>query len=346
MNARGAPLLHVPVADEDLVRRIEIEDPHHIPLIVLCIAPCRSGTTASLRVYAESGVGAYSQPIKGILRHLAKGKPAECCTWRIPAADYLYVKETSGPFNERESTLDPLAIMRRVLRRTAAEATSDDTDDLATHALELARKRLHVVIMGREPHDTWHSWEAAFHQVLKGVTPEERWYYAITRATLFRCFILAFHNVEAIRLAAQRSGISLTHYVAEANAHSERAFQALFDRIGWRVSPKTSGWTSRSVLGGHASKVVLTVDHSTQHRAGLFDKVNASTGLRFAQGRGQQLTSHDRAAIIQAGLPDIYERWRRATEEDLQLHISPNGRRYSTSHTRSPKPGDRATERA
>src|SRR5438270_13871686 len=111
----------VQVANQDVLRHIQVEDPSHIPLIVLAIAPCRSGTTASLRVYAESGILAYSQPIKGILRHLAKGKPAgRLCTWRIPAEDYLYIKETSGPFNEQESTLDPLRVIGGVFKRIAS----------------------------------------------------------------------------------------------------------------------------------------------------------------------------------------------------------------------------------
>lgn len=295
------------VATDDLLGCVGFENSRRMPKIILSIGPCRSGTNVSLRLYAEVGIPAFNQPLKGIFRHLAKGKNPESCHWIVPEGDFVYVKETTGPFSSEESLINPLDLVIQLAERTA------DERPLA--------ERLHVVVMGRQPFDTWYSWDEAYFNLLPGISSEEFWYYDLSPQTRFEFFISAYKQVESLRRQSLRAGVPVTHYVAEANRQPERAVGALFRSLGIHAAPKLSRWSEASTLGRTDSRAFLSPDHDTQIRARMFEKVNESTGIKFMEGRGDRLAPELHEAISSAGLCEIYDEWRRATETDLDISI-------------------------
>ena len=243
------------VSHEDILGRVRFADPGCRLRVILAIGPCRSGTTAMLRVFAESGIPAYSQPLKGILRHLAKGKPASQCGWELPAVPYVFVKETNGPFGLAESTLDFLQLYIDLLAsRRGHAASAEGRNQLGD--------RLHVVIMGRDPFDTWYSWQDTFQRLTASLSGSEAGYYRMSPADLLESFVTSYHNVERLRAKAIAMSVPLTHYVLTANRTPQAATTALFRRIGLESAPRTDSWGSGSRIGSPDSLVFLTADHT------------------------------------------------------------------------------------
>lgn len=307
------------VSSNEILDQVVVENPDQLPCIILSVGPCRSGTNASLRVYAEAGISAYNQPFKGILRHLSKDRPRENCGFTIPAEPFVYLKETTGPFGCEECSLNAIELLSALFTRILSHRFSEEALDAAVRSI--LRSKVHVVVMGREPNDTWYSWDEAYYKLLKGVSEDERWYYELPVGMRFEFFISAYKQVEHLRQLALGMGIPVTHYVAEANREPDKAVTALFNRIGIPVAPNLTNWSQTSCLGVPGSRSILSSDHATQVRACMFDKVNDSEGIQFFPGRGNKLSYPIKKAIESAGLGKIFEGWRMSTESDLGLTI-------------------------
>lgn len=308
---------HPYVQIDDIVDRIVLGPHVEVPRIVLGIGPVRSGTTASLRVYGESGIPAYSQPIKSIFRHLAKRKPPQECGWVIPNAACIYIKETLGLFNPDECMLNPLEVMLRVIQRRLRTMMSES--EVVSESLRLLARQVHIVVLGRHPFDSWYSTTVTYRKLMEQVTPEERWYYENTFDAVLENYMLAYRQVENLRWSAHYLGIPTSHYVAEANTVAEAAYRRLFERIGLTTTPAVRGWTGQSYLGANESFVTISRDQETQQRAGLFDRVNRSYGIKFEPGLGAIVPPSIKNAIVDAGLVQIYERWLHNTKVELGI---------------------------
>jgi hypothetical protein len=105
--------------------------------IIMGIGPCRVGTKAQLFTMAASGYDAFEQPMKAAYRCL--GHDVEPEPFR-PSDPISYLKETIGPYTPGESLFNPLSILRR--------ATGPSW----------CQNQLDIVILLRDPYDTWHSW--------------------------------------------------------------------------------------------------------------------------------------------------------------------------------------------
>ncbi len=109
-------------------------DAQAIPEIILSISPCRSGTTALLRVFGSAGLESHYQPLKNILRWRMQGEEMR---WGLPRAARLYLKETLGPYTLQEAQFDPLAALLQA---------------------GVPAGRLRVFVAGRVPLNCWASW--------------------------------------------------------------------------------------------------------------------------------------------------------------------------------------------
>lgn len=113
--------------------------PRECPDIILAVAPCRSGTTAQLRVFAQNGIPAIYQPIKAILRGIMAG---EKNYFVIPTdTDRLFIKETLGPYTKGESTINPLEVLLEA---------------------GVSTKKISIITMMREPLSDVSSWIEQF----------------------------------------------------------------------------------------------------------------------------------------------------------------------------------------
>lgn len=315
-NFESSKLQRRAVLPEQILSRIVIGQGFEIPNIILAIAPCRSGTTAMLRVFAQSGIPAVSQPFKTIHRQLAKGQINESTTWSVPPASRMFIKETIGPFGEGESTINILNLVVQLF------ASFKPLDCQEVDALALARKHLHIIIMGRHPLDTWHSWVRTFEDFHTVEGLQNGWYYQMSRSELLTNFLLSYQSTEQMALYAERCGIPLSYYVYEANLEASKAMTALFLRLGIRETPQTNGWGSQSLLGHPGSLVSLPGDHSTQFTTGIFRKVNNSSGLVYFAGSASQLPTNEKMAITEAGIEQIYEKWRYLTFQNIRIKPS------------------------
>ncbi len=314
----SSPQAPQPVSIERIIERIHVDGRSPIPSMVLCLGPCRSGTTAILRLIAESGVKSYSQPIKGILRHLAKGTLDSRCDWFVPNCSWICLKETSGPFNRAESTLDYLKVLSEVYSHSLPEGFRERGQ--RDSSIAWMRANLHVVVIGREVHDTWVSWREAHRRVMKHVEATERWYYETSDDGLFDNFVSAFQSVERMRQTALESSIPVTHYVSELNAQPVAASVALFRRIGLPFEPTSLGWTKQFSFD-NSDDMILSHDHALQVQSGLFDRVKNSQGLTYFPGRGAELDRAERTRIAAASVQSIYENWRVCAQRDLGIDL-------------------------
>jgi len=306
------------VSIEHILDRITFNETH-LPKIVMAIGVVRTGTTASLRLFGESGIRAYSQPIKSIMRHLAQGKAKDECGWIIPNDEIIYIKETLGNANPVESMLPLLDTIYALFTRFLVDKVPSDA--LHHQTVNLMREKLHLVIMGRHPFDTWYSTEQTFLNLMNVASEDDRWYYGHALDAEFDYFILAYRHVEQLRFLAQQKGIPVTHYVYEANIDPEKAISNLFQRIGIHQKPKVSGWTNKSMIGLEDSYVVLEQTQKFQKVGGIFEKVNNSDGIQYFSGKGKELSIQMKSALKQAGLIEIYQTWRSHTEKELEIRI-------------------------
>jgi hypothetical protein len=282
---------------------------------VLAIGPCRCGTTAFLRVFAESGMTAFSQPLKGIHRHLAKGRPSEGAEWVVPSDPWFFMKETTGPFSRAEANIDFLTLCVRILASFEPKPLTEAA------ILARARAHLHVIVMARWPLDAWQSWKASFENMHAKLDSEENRFYCVSRAELMETFLLAYENIDRMADEALRCRIPVSYYMTEANLEPVQTMATLFKRIGIPAIPRVNGWGDESLIGAKSSRVVLDVDHMAHLMTGMFDVVNGSTSLDYRAGLGHLVDENERRIIANRGIFDIYDRFRLCCEETLGFKI-------------------------
>lgn len=161
--------------------------------VVLCVSPCRSGSTAILRVVGAAGVDSYYQPMKTVLRWQSVGKPIHL------KLDYktnpIYIKETLGPYNKEECSLDPIK-------------------SLLENGIQ--PNNLILITLGRHPTKTWASWQKVWG----------------SKANLGN-LNLAYSNVEKIRLNANT--LFIKNFVVTYEAFKEHRYQVfckIFQALG------------------------------------------------------------------------------------------------------------------
>lgn len=307
------------VSTEELLENMHFADIDRLPTFILAVGPVRSATTVTLRVFGESGIPAYSQPIKSLFRQLAKGLPGKSCSWLIPAADHVYLKETLGIFNAEESSINSIHILHTLINRSLA--TIYQGDELGKISLETLRRKVHVIIMGRHPFDTWYSVGKTYTRLMREVSEAERWYYETSAAELLDNFIFAYRWVARLEEYALQTGVPLTHFVAAANQQATEAWAALFKRLSIKSPPVVEGWTAKSLLGETGTNATTSYEQQTQQRAGIFDRVNRSTRIEVIPGLGDRLSTSTKETIRNARLLDIYDGWREKCEAELNIDL-------------------------
>lgn len=281
------------VSQEDLVRRVSL--PRALPTIFLLVGPCRSGTTAQAKVFRAAGILAHHQPLKSVLRCLLQGQDE---TYTLPEVPRLLLRETLGPYTLAESSFDPLAILLEA---------------------GVPREKVQVILMVREPLSTLTSWME---------------YFSSRRAgqILVRNCIEAYRNIQRIQQEALSDGLVALHYVYEAlrDADPASVSQALFSRLGiplvyreldWHTLAPFASTDEHATLPGEPAVYTLpgiqTVRHQEAEASGLVYTARAATAI------DQAITFQDVAHLSEAGVPEIYEAFRKQTENDLRIAVRP-----------------------
>lgn len=286
---------------KQLARKISV--PRDCPDIIVAVGPCRSGTTAQLRVFAQASVDAYYQPIKAILRDLEHGKES---SFTIPRST-LFIKETVGPYTQDESTLDPVQILLEA---------------------GVPKERLHVVAMMREPLATIASW-------MRVSAAVEEFFTSAEAETLIKNAITTYATVNEIAERCQKQGIATTVFVQESlrDNSPEIVVKHLLERVGLPFSSRSvRGWNGLAEMGAPRSRITFFPRESAPYQdvgsALIHEKVTESDGLRFfPKSPGsvdRNLTAIQVEQLEKGGVFSLYERFRRACQKDLRLAIAPS----------------------
>lgn len=256
-----------PLSPADLASFIRFTDP---PPLFLLIAPCRSGTTAMLRVFGALNMPAYFQPLKNILRwQLVGGSWA----WEIPAGRPVFAKETLGPYTLAEATFNPLELL---------------------HTAGYPLDKIHLILQMRHPYPTWASWQ--------------QWWHGKTSFDLFQqtYFTAEAIRQQALELGLNPY---LFIYEKFQQAPPAEVIQQFLGRLNLPYTPHTTQhWDKLPPFGSPESWIVLPEEPPTFITDHIHDPVHQATELKYVPGRFN-LPPADVEAIQTAGLLTLYQKW-------------------------------------
>lgn len=269
---------------QEIIDRVQVGDPDLLPEILLSISPCRSGTTALLRVFGASGIQSHYQELKNILRWRMQGREI---SWQIPKnIEILYLKETLGPYTQTEALFNPLEVLLKA--------------GLPDH-------KLRIFIVGREPLQTWASWFS--------------WWHAVTNVDIF---IQAFQTTAQIYQQAVREGFEVGSFVYEAFREygTSTAIRHLLESLGVTYHPAAiQEWRSLADFGSRASNVVFPNEPPEFEVPNLHASIENANELKYL-GRDQdirQLDPDDVEKIKDSGVQEIYQEWEQDCYQKLGL---------------------------
>ncbi len=233
------------VSLDEVVRRVHVGDPAYLPRLILCVSPCRSGSTILLRVFGAVGVESHYQELKNILRWRMQGGEM---AWHIPQRPgaTLFLKETLGPYTETEARFDPLDVLLRA---------------------GFPAEKLHLLVLGRAVSDTWASWLA--------------WWRGRTN---FHILTLAYRTTDGIRRRAIEMGLPVTTFVYEAlrDHPAKRVIAQLFARLHVPFAPvAVEGWHALPRFGSPASHVVFPQEPPAFQVPGLHSRPENADALTY-----------------------------------------------------------------
>lgn len=273
------------VSPQQISSNIVLEDPAEAPNIILSVSPCRSGTSALGRVFSAAGVLSYYQQLKTILRWKMQGKDIY---WKVPCLPHtnIFLKETLGPYTEVEALFNPLNILLGV---------------------GYPPEKLHIQIFVRHPLNTWVSWD--------------KWWNG---ATSIDNFIKAYITTEKVREQAEREGIPVTTVVYEALKYYDAGsvMKRVFGRFGIPYSSiAVKGWQTLPEFGTPESLICYPEKPPVFNVPGILDAAKRADEFVYSSKDSDVCCLDENAVhqIEEAGLTDIYEKWKRECERHLGL---------------------------
>lgn len=264
-----------PVDFSQVFERIRIQDAETAAPLILCISPCRSGSTVLLRVFGASGIPSYYQPWKNILRWAMQGGER---SWEFPVgATPIFVKETIGPYTRIETEFNPFDLVQ---------------------AIGYPPEKLRLMLVARDPLQTWSSWQSLW-----------------GAKTNFEIFLAAFEQVEAIRQQIEAAGLPLVHFVYESvrDYGAEAAIRNMFMQLGLPfTSQAVTGWFDLPPFGRDGSNIFYPDEPEAFSVENIHEKVETADRLEYfarvepLPGMTPELATRLRASPVQGW----YESWR------------------------------------
>lgn len=267
------------ITTEHVARRISF-DPDAAPTIYLAVAPCRSGTTAQLRPFAQRGIDAHYQPLKAIERRLMHRDTSAVFT--IPSSkekEAILIKETIGPYTQTESQFNPL--------------------DALLHAGYPAEK-IKLLVEMRDPLNTLASWMENFSHIT-------------SRDALTANFITSVQTVSGIYESANTQGIETVPFVYESlrDNKPENALASLLGELGVSapVIPEIN-----------VNDYIFFAEEPAMYSPPrLHEKFKEEESLKYfpksEKSLKREISAQQRRALINAGIPTFYEKLRSDTNE-------------------------------
>jgi hypothetical protein len=264
-----------PVELSQVFKRIRMQDAETVAPLILCISPCRSGSTVLLRVFGASGIPSYYQPWKNVLRWAMQGGEH---FWDFPSGPTpIFIKETIGPYTRIETEFNPFDLVQ---------------------AVGYPVEKLRLMLVARDPLQTWASWQSLW-----------------GKKTRFELFLAAFERVESIRQQIKAAGLPLVHFIYESvrDYGAETAIRNMFMQLGLPfISQAVRGWFDLPPFGREGSNIFYPQEPEAFWVENIHEKVETADGLEYfarpepLPGITPELVARLRASPIQ----DWYEAWR------------------------------------
>ncbi|PWH16235.1 MAG: hypothetical protein DDG60_04315 [Anaerolineae bacterium] len=265
-----------PVDWRQVFLRVRFENAETVAPLILCISPCRSGSTVLLRVFGASGIPSFYQPWKNVLRWAMQGVE---WFWDFPTGSTpVFVKETIGPYTLTETKFNPFELVQ---------------------AIHYPLHKLRLMLVARDPLQTWVSWQTLWGE-----------------KTRFEIFYAAFEQVETIRRQIQSAGLPLVHFVYEAvrDYGAESAIRGLFAQLGLPFTRQAiTGWFSLPPFGEDGSNIFYPQEPPVFSVPNIHEKVETADSLEFfARSEPFAGVPVDQVDQIRhSELQTWYETWRR-----------------------------------
>lgn len=261
--------------------------------IFLAVAPCRSGTTASLKISAAAGIPAVYQPLKENLRWQMHGEERPII---LPSAPVICIKETIGPYTKTESTFNPLDVLLEA---------------------GFPKEQINVVFMMREPRATLTSWLKNFGRICD-------------HESLVENMIYSYQTMEQIHDLALRENIHHTSFLYESlgNIPAEKSFAAIFKFLGL---PFKEGFANNWPAYEENIKRYLHLGeepplYSHNDLSELHASAREATGYYYHKTPEalvwQVLKPEYQAKITEGGVLAVYDRFAKRAEADLEIAIA------------------------
>lgn len=275
------------VSWQEVIDRIDVGNKDKVSKLIVSISPCRSGSTALLRVFGASSINSHYQEVKNILRWRMQNQEI---SWLIPQEPEksIYLKETLGPYTKAESSINILDILIKA---------------------GYPPEKLRLIIYGRAVLSTWTSWLQ----------------YWGDKTTLEN-MILSYKTTEKSRLQAVDMGISTTVIVYESlrDNSPEKIINSLMLAVGELfVENSINGWTQLPPFGAPGSHIHIPDEPEEYFADGTRDRVKMSDSLSFFSRKDQiaGLLEEDVKLLIDQRIPEIYETWKNEMVDCLNLNI-------------------------
>ncbi|MEZ4609347.1 MAG: hypothetical protein R2838_03660 [Caldilineaceae bacterium] len=248
-----------------IARSISLQDRNTKVYVV--VGPCRSGTTAFLRVFSEVGIQSWYQPIKAVIRGQMRN---ESFAFQIPALPSVMLKDTFGPFSVEESCFNPIEILLE------AGATADN---------------LHLLTVSRDPVATACSWIRINKQV-----------GADASAAALAYLAMGYRNL--LRLAAYATDHHVAHtpFAYELLRDHDPALirTLLASRLGISQPVKGMNWRDLPPVES-ANHLIKYVEQGRRYNVpDLHSKLNRSAGLVYYSKSTDELAQYLDASHISA----------------------------------------------
>lgn len=282
------------VSLEEVASHVKLPPVSDTPRIILAVAPCRSGTTAQLRLFSAAGIPAYYQPLKAILRRRAQGMSGD---FNVPSHNTLFVKETLGPYSLAESHFNPIDVLL---------------------AAGFPKDKLTVIAEMREPLSTVTSWMEVELPVWRN------------KAALLNNFIEAYKTTSQILKQAQKSDILAIPYLYEAQRDMAPsiAVAQLFSSLQIPFSESmVTGWERLPEFGSAGSNIFYPIEPEL-YGGDFHDVATHSHGLGYtakdASKIDEMLGMGEVQTVEQEGLQQVYDDMRQSVAAITGLQVQPS----------------------
>jgi hypothetical protein len=283
------------------------------PNIILTIGSARTGTTASLNVFRGSKIEdpegklhdipvAY-QHFKAGLRHAMLGwKENPDWEFQIPDTPLFYMKDTIGPYTQKESLYNPLLVFKQM-----------------GYPLD----KIYPVIFYRNPLDSFASWI-------------EKWSSIIPRGELINNFITATHTLLGVKKEIETIGLPHSTFVYEAirDNSPNTAALALFKRINQTLEltdhkkivateNTTENWNRLDQEGWHPNQParyeIPRIDQRVHHDAKT--KTSWEFKIKTPEMLAKMISPRELTMLEEAGIHNQYNEFRLEALHNLNLPI-------------------------